>query len=64
MAEAGFVLPEGVDAEEARMLEAVMMGVPYTGNIPSFEQLPDAAAAAAGTVADGAPPPSPGLVYR
>mmetsp|Transcript_10297 Transcript_10297/g.19490 ORF Transcript_10297/g.19490 Transcript_10297/m.19490 type:complete len:431 (-) Transcript_10297:253-1545(-) len=63
VAEAGFVLPEGVDAEEARMLEAVMMGVPYTGNIPSFEQLPDAAAAAAGTVADGAPPPSPGLVY-
>jgi len=30
-------LPADVNAEEARMLEAVMMGVPYTGHIPDFE---------------------------
>ncbi|GBF98850.1 hypothetical protein Rsub_11454 [Raphidocelis subcapitata] len=29
-------LPEGVDVEEARMLEAAMLGVPYTGRIPTF----------------------------
>jgi hypothetical protein len=30
-------LPADVNTEEARMLEAVMMGVPYTGHIPDFE---------------------------
>jgi hypothetical protein len=30
-------MPDDVNAEEARMLEAVMLGVPYTGHIPDFE---------------------------
>ena len=32
-------LPEGVDAsevEEARMLEAALLGVPYRGRVPDF----------------------------
>jgi hypothetical protein len=33
-----FDLPEGIDAEEARMLEAAMLGVPYEGRIPDFAQ--------------------------
>jgi hypothetical protein len=31
-------LPEGIDAEEARMLEAAMLGVPYQGRIPDWSQ--------------------------
>lgn len=29
-------LPEGIDTEEARMLEAAMLGIPYQGRIPDF----------------------------
>lgn len=29
-------LPEGINIEEARMLEAAMLGVPYAGRIPDF----------------------------
>lgn len=29
-------MPEGVDVEEARMLEAAMLGIPYTGRMPDF----------------------------
>mmetsp|Transcript_22621 Transcript_22621/g.31530 ORF Transcript_22621/g.31530 Transcript_22621/m.31530 type:complete len:453 (-) Transcript_22621:202-1560(-) len=35
---ADVMLPVGVDAEEAAMLEAVMLGVPYTGTLPDFSQ--------------------------
>jgi len=29
-------LPEGINVEEARMLEAAMLGIPYTGRMPQF----------------------------
>jgi hypothetical protein len=45
-------LPEGINLEEARMLEAAMLGIPYQGRMPDFSNA--AAAAAAG------PPLSPG----
>jgi hypothetical protein len=38
-AEEGVELPEGIDAreaEEARMLEAALLGVPYEGQMPDF----------------------------
>lgn len=31
-------LPEGINVEEARMLEAAMLGIPYQGRIPDFSQ--------------------------
>lgn len=47
---AGFVeeepldLPAGINLEEARMLEAAMLGIPYAGRIPDFSAAPAAAA--------------------
>jgi hypothetical protein len=38
MESAELELPEGIDAEEARMLEAAMLGVPYQGRIPDWNQ--------------------------
>ena len=32
----GVDLPEGINVEEARMLEAAMLGIPYTGRMPTF----------------------------
>lgn len=29
-------LPEGINVEEARMLEAAMLGIPYAGRMPGF----------------------------
>ncbi len=29
-------LPDGINVEEARMLEAAMLGVPYSGRMPDF----------------------------
>eukprot|EP00878_Enallax_costatus_P040718 GHUV01047072.1.p1 GENE.GHUV01047072.1~~GHUV01047072.1.p1 ORF type:complete len:335 (+),score=129.82 GHUV01047072.1:141-1145(+) len=46
-------LPEGINLEEARMLEAAMLGIPYQGRMPDF----NAAAAAAEQL-------SPGTVER
>lgn len=37
-------LPEGINLEEARMLEAAMLGIPYAGRIPDFSAAPAAAA--------------------
>jgi hypothetical protein len=42
-------LPDGINVEEARMLEAAMLGVPYAGRIPDFT-----AAAAAAPLSPGA----------
>jgi hypothetical protein len=42
-------LPEGINLEEARMLEAAMLGVPYAGRIPDFS----AGAAAASPLSPG-----------
>lgn len=42
-------LPEGINLEEARMLEAAMLGVPYAGRIPDFS----ASAAAATPLSPG-----------
>ena len=39
-----FEMPEGIDTEEARMLEAAMLGVPYEGRIPDFSQRREPAA--------------------
>lgn len=36
-------LPEGINLEEARMLEAAMLGIPYEGRIPDFSAAPAAA---------------------
>jgi hypothetical protein len=30
-----FDVPDGIDVEEARMLEAAMLGIPYTGRMPA-----------------------------
>jgi hypothetical protein len=49
-------LPEGINLEEARMLEAAMLGIPYQGRMPDFSNA--AAAAAAG------PPLSPGAMEQ
>jgi hypothetical protein len=49
-------LPEGINLEEARMLEAAMLGIPYQGRMPDFSA--EAAAAAAG------PPLSPGAMEQ
>lgn len=32
-------LPEGINVEEARMLEAAMLGIPYQGRIPDFRNM-------------------------
>lgn len=53
--EAPLDLPEGINLEEARMLEAAMLGIPYQGRMPDFS---NAAAAAAG------PPLSPGAMEQ
>lgn len=37
-------LPEGINLEEARMLEAAMLGIPYAGRIPDFSAAPAPAA--------------------
>jgi hypothetical protein len=50
-------LPEGINLEEARMLEAAMLGIPYQGRMPDFSNAA-AAAAAAG------PPLSPGAMEQ
>lgn len=42
-----FDLPDGINAEEARMLEAAMLGIPYEGPMPDFSAEGLAAAAAA-----------------
>lgn len=54
-------MPAGVDVEEARMMEAVMLGIPYTGRMPDFAAN---AGAAAGDFGDGGAdgqPLSPGM---
>eukprot|EP00879_Flechtneria_rotunda_P011830 GHRR01012357.1.p1 GENE.GHRR01012357.1~~GHRR01012357.1.p1 ORF type:complete len:434 (+),score=172.34 GHRR01012357.1:113-1303(+) len=40
-------LPEGINLEEARMLEAAMLGIPYEGSIPDFRRDEVATATAA-----------------
>lgn len=52
-------LPDGVDLEEAAMLEAAMLGVPYTGRLPAFGR----AGPSTGTSLGGAPP-SPGAMEQ
>jgi hypothetical protein len=49
-------LPEEINLEEARMLEAAMLGIPYAGRMPDFSGAQDAAAAAA--------PLSPGTIEQ
>jgi hypothetical protein len=36
-------LPAGINLEEARMLEAAMLGIPYAGRLPDFSAAPAAA---------------------
>lgn len=55
-------MPAGVDVEEARMLEAAMLGIPYTGRMPDFGA--DGAADPGGAFGGGgaaAQPTSPGV---
>jgi len=61
-------LPDGIDAEEARMLEAAMLGVPYGGRIPDWGAEAAArdarAASAAAAAADPASLASRALVQE
>lgn len=52
-ADASLDLPEGINLEEARMLEAAMLGIPYQGRIPDFSAAPPPAAAAAAALSPG-----------
>ncbi|KAK9817835.1 hypothetical protein WJX72_002895 [[Myrmecia] bisecta] len=51
-------LPDGINVEEARMLEAAMLGIPYAGRMPDFSPAGQAAAAQAAAEANESLSPS------
>lgn len=53
-------MPAGVDLEEARMLEAAMLGIPYAGRLPDFG-VNGAAPPDGGGFGGAAQPLSPGV---
>lgn len=54
-------MPAGVDLEEARMLEAAMLGIPYAGRLPDFGVNGAAPPGGGGFGGAAAQPLSPGV---
>jgi hypothetical protein len=54
-------MPAGVDLEEARMLEAAMLGIPYAGRLPDFGVNGAAPPGGGGFGGGAAQPLSPGV---